>query len=221
MYLQLRMGESQPCPDSVPLCDAVAPGTLRKGPNRLTALKVWENAAALNGEQGLVFAIGESAGACLALQVANNLIARGRGSLVRGIAALCPLTSHPASVPQKYKEVYKAYEENATNVPLINKEVMYTFMAAAKLDMDNPNHFVILSKNVGAFPPTFIATAEKDPLRDDGLLLEMVLQENGVRVKRQHYNGFGHVFWNFPMLKKRGVFLADATEGIKFILSDS
>ena len=36
-----------------------------------------------------------------------------------------------------------------------------------------------------------------------------------MKVKRKHYEGFGYVFWIFPMLKKRDVFLLDATEGIE------
>lgn len=139
---------------------------------------------------------------------------------MRGIAALCPITSHPASIPKKYKDIYKSYEENATDAPLLNESVLNTLMEAAKLDSNNPGHFVTLSKHLSNFPPTFIITTEKDPLRDDGLLLETILLENGVKVKRQHYEGFGHAFWIFPMLKKRGVFLSDAVEGIKFILSN-
>lgn len=103
-------------------------------------------------------------------------------------------------------------------MPLVNKTVMETFIAAANLNPNNPSHFVTLSKNLREFPPTFIITAEKDPLRDDGVLLETILLEEGVKVKRQHYDGFGHVFWIFPMLEKRNVLLRDATEGIKFVL---
>ncbi|KAL5345275.1 hypothetical protein ACLOAV_009645 [Pseudogymnoascus australis] len=178
----------------------------------------WENAATLGGDQDLVFAIGESAGACLALQVTNTLIDAGRKSKVQGVVVLCPITAHPTTIPERYRNIYSSYGDNAKNVPLVNKTVMETFIAAANLNPNNPSHFVTLSKNLREFPPTFIITAEKDPLRDDGVLLETILLEEGVKVKRQHYDGFGHVFWIFPMLEKRNVLLRDATEGIKFVL---
>jgi versiconal hemiacetal acetate esterase len=172
----------------------------------------------MGGDSDLIFPIGESAGACLALQVTNTFIGKGQKSKVRGVVVLCPITAHPANIPERHKDIYNSYEDNATDVPLISKSVMETFIGAANLDSNSPKHFVTLSQNLKEFPPTFIITAEKDPLRDDGVLLERMLHEEGVKVKRKHYDGFGHVFWIFPMLKKRDVLLLDATEGIKFVL---
>jgi versiconal hemiacetal acetate esterase len=138
-------------------------------------------------------------------------------SRVRGVAALCPIAAHPANISKRHQDVYKSYEENAENVPLINKSVMETFLEAAKMDHTNPGHFVTLSNNLREFPP-FTVTAQKDPFRDDGVVLHKILHEEGAVVNRQHYDGFGHVFWNFPMPKKRDVFLSNTTRGMQFIL---
>lgn len=102
---------------------------------------------------------------------------------------------------------------------MIDRKVMETFFASAKMNPTDPSHFITVSEELAQFPPTFIITTEKDPLRDDGVVLHEMLRDNGVAVKRQHYDGYGHVFWNFPMLKKRDVFLRDACAGIKFVLS--
>lgn len=126
---------------------------------------------------------------------------------------------HPASVPEEYRAIYTAWDDNGDGVPMISREVLETFIESAKMDVNDPTHFITGSDGLEMFPPTFIVTAEKDPLRDDGVVLQRILQDSGVNVKRKHYEGFGHVFWTFPMLKKREVFLADACEGIKFILS--
>lgn len=182
-------------------------------------LKTWENAVALGGNQDTVFAIGESAGACLAMQVTRAFIEKGQKSLVRGVVALCPLAAHPASVPKKYREIYTAYDENGEGVPMVDRKVMETFFESAKMDPMDPSHFITVSDDIGGFPPTFIVTAEKDPLRDDGVVMHEMLRDNGVMVERQHYLGVGHVFWSFPMLKKRDIFLKDTCEGIKFVLS--
>lgn len=102
---------------------------------------------------------------------------------------------------------------------MIDKKVMDTFFASAQMDPMDPSHFITVSDEIAEFPPTFIVTTAKDPLRDDGVVLHEMLRDNGVVVKRQHYDGFGHVFWSFPMLKKREVFLRDTCEGIKFVLT--
>lgn len=52
-----------------------------------------------------------------------------------------------------------------------------------------------LSECLNEFPRTWIATCEKHPLRDDGVVLEKMLIARDVAVQRKHYNGFGHYFW--------------------------
>lgn len=143
---------------------------------------------------------------------------RYQKSRVRGVAALCPIAAHPANISKRHQDVYKSYEENAENVPLINKSVMETFLEAAKMDRTNPGHFVTLSNNLREFPP-FTVTARKDPFRDDGAVLHMILHEESVVVNIQHCDGFVHVFWNFPVPRKQDVFLSDTTRGMQFILS--
>lgn len=72
--------------------------------------------------------MGGSAGGALALQTANQVVkdASLKPSL-KGVVALVPCVAHPDSIPDKYKSKYKAYEENATGVPIIDKKSMDTF----------------------------------------------------------------------------------------------
>ena len=58
----------------------------------------------------------------LALQVTNTLIIKGLKTRVREVVALCPMTAHPINIPEGYKDIYSSYEENAADVPLINKK---------------------------------------------------------------------------------------------------
>lgn len=44
---------------------------------------------------------------------------------------------------------------------------------------DDPGVFVLLSRHLGLFPPTYIAVCEADPLRDDGIIMGRSLQEAG------------------------------------------
>jgi versiconal hemiacetal acetate esterase len=180
--------------------------------------QAWKSAASLGADPNHVFAIGESAGGCLALAVTNALIAKGDRKKVQGVVALCPVTTHPHSVPATHKDIYNSRIENGSGVPVISSAVLDTFTRTAHCEAADSTCFITLSKNLKEFPPTHIVTAGKDPLRDDGRILEAMLKNNGVAVQRSHFDGFPHVFWIFPMCTKRDEAMADAVEGISFVL---
>lgn len=140
--------------------------------------------------------------------------------MVCGVVALSPISAHPESIPKEYQSTYTSRMENAKDVPMINKQVLDVFFDAAQLNPFDSKSFVTLSKCLNQFPRTWIVTCEKDPLRDDGIVLEKMLIAQEVVVQRKHYNGFGHCFWIFPQLAKREEFLADVVKGIEFILGD-
>ncbi|RAL61682.1 hypothetical protein DID88_002750 [Monilinia fructigena] len=178
----------------------------------------WQHVSEIGADNAHVFTIGTSAGAGLALTVANDLIAAGKRDLVQGIVALVPITAHPLSVPAAYKEHYKSYDENASGVPIIDRATMDTFLAAVDTDFNDPRTFVTLSPHLDKFPPTYISTCGKDVLRDDGKVLELMLEEKGVKTKRNLYDELPHWFWAFPGLKYTEEFLANTCEGVKFVL---
>ncbi|PQE19429.1 hypothetical protein CJF30_00009888 [Rutstroemia sp. NJR-2017a BBW] len=180
----------------------------------------WNGAEELGGKQHCVFPIGASAGGCLALAVTNSLILSGLRSRIRGVVALCPISAHPESIPKDYQGMYTSHLENAKDVPIINKQALEVFFNAAQLNPLDAKSFVTLSKCLKEFPKTWIVTCEKDPLRDDGVVLEKMLSAQDVVVRRKHYNGFGHCFWIFPQLAKREEFLGDVVHGIEFVLEN-
>ena len=92
----------------------------------------------LNADQSSVFTIGSSAGGGLALTVADAVIAKGNASHIRGIVAIVPVTAHPSSIPDAYKQHYTAYEENKSEVPIIDAGSMDTFFEAAGVDFKDP-----------------------------------------------------------------------------------
>jgi versiconal hemiacetal acetate esterase len=59
------------------------------------------------------FLMGGSAGGNLALGVALRLIDEGHAGSLKGILAMVPVTCHPDLVPKEFRDMYKAYEENA------------------------------------------------------------------------------------------------------------
>ncbi|CAD6443420.1 bc2ae3c4-836e-432f-8561-3b4cda60f40a [Sclerotinia trifoliorum] len=172
----------------------------------------------LNANPAQIFTIGGSAGGCLALTVANDLIAAGKKDHIQGIVAMVPVTAHPSSITAAYSKHYKSYEENAVGVPILDRKTMYTFFEAVDVDPHDERLFVTLSKHLDKFPPTYIATCGKDPLRDDGKVLEIILKEKGVQTKSDHYDGVPHYFWVFPGIKGGVEFLDNVCDGVKFVL---
>jgi len=71
------------------------------------------NARSLGATTDDVIIIGASAGANLAIASSLQLIDRGRGSILRGLVAVVPVTVHPKFVPLEYSSLYRSFEEEA------------------------------------------------------------------------------------------------------------
>ena len=78
------------------------------------------------------FAIGASVGGGLAISLALKLIEHNLRERIAGVVALAPSVVHPDFVPEKFKPMFKAYEENAEG-PLIDREAMYVFYGECAL----------------------------------------------------------------------------------------
>lgn len=171
---------------------------------RLTKLagQAYENALSLGADAERFYTFGGSAGGTLALQVANHLAKNPTTRhQVKGVAALVPVTLHYDYVPVEYRPMFTSYEENATNVPVIDKQSIATFFQHAAVDAKDPETFVALDiSNHENYPPTHIVTCEMDPLRDDGVVMECALKKAGVPTKRDHWAGLPHYFWMFPRI---------------------
>jgi versiconal hemiacetal acetate esterase len=96
--------------------------------------------------------------------------------------------------------------------------LLYSF-EKADADFNDEGGFITLSKNLHEFPPTHISTCGKDPLRDDGKILEAMLQREGVKTKSDFYPGVPHYFWLFPGIKGGEEFLANVVKGVQWGLS--
>lgn len=184
------------------------------------AVQVYANAETLGGIKSRIFTAGTSAGGGLALLVTDALIQEGKNSHVKGVITAVPITAHPSSIPEEYKSQYTSYEENGSGVPVADASTLKTFFEAAGCKYDDPRTFVTLSQNLSQFPPTYISTCEKDPLRDDGRVLEAMLKKEGVKTKSDNYIGQPHCFWLFPNVNGEE-FLANVGKGAQWVLSNS
>ncbi len=70
--------------------------------------------------------------------------------------------------------------------------------ARTEADYDDPDLAPLLSELLHILPPTFVATAEHDPLRDEGEELVRLIAEAGVETVGIRCLGQVHGFWRHP-----------------------
>jgi len=70
--------------------------------------------------------------------------------------------------------------------------------ARTEADYDDPDLAPLLSDRLHTLPPTFVATAEHDPLRDEGEELARLIAETGVEAVGIRCLGQTHGFWRHP-----------------------
>ncbi|OAG37136.1 hypothetical protein AYO21_08671 [Fonsecaea monophora] len=179
------------------------------------------NSTKLGATTQEVIVIGGSAGANLAIASALKIIDQGQKSILKGVAALVPVTVHPDAVPLKFRNRYRSYDEEA-DCPIDTADAMRGrggFWDAYTNEISSHTS-VLLHPRLHEMPPTYIAVAEKDVLRDDGLLLKHVLEEYGVPVKCDSYRGLPHYFWSFPgpsLANKAREFQENLLKGLEFV----
>lgn len=132
---------------------------------------------------------GDSAGANLAAVAANRLCGEGEGEALRALMLLYPATDHPNAD-------HPSYTENASGYGL-DASLMRWFWEqyAAHVSPDDPNVSPLRAPALPTLPPTLVATAEYDPLRDEGIAYAGKLRAAGTAVTHLHSPDMGH---NFP-----------------------
>jgi versiconal hemiacetal acetate esterase len=94
-----------------------------------------QNATSFGGDLNKFYSIGGSAGGALALQLANRIVKDpSKRDGIKGVAAIVPCTLHYDYVPEEYKSMFKAFQENEKDVPIIDKESMRSFYDFAGVD---------------------------------------------------------------------------------------
>lgn len=132
---------------------------------------------------GPVFAHGDSAGGNLALVAAL----RNPGRL-RAVVLIYPFLDPTAS--------FESYRLGAAS-GFDPREARWYWdqYAGTPEDLRDPDLAPLLSERLHTLPPTLIATAEHDPLRDEGEHLAHLLARSGVAVTGTRYLGQIHGFW--------------------------
>ena len=170
--------------------------------------------AAEAGKLGLdtsrIAVCGDSAGANLALAAA--LLARGRGPSLRHVALIYP-TLDPLCASRSQDEFARGH--------MLTRDALRWFWNCYLGDaLAAPGPLAaLLTADLKGLPPAFVATAECDPLRDEGEALADRLAAAGSPVARRRYTGMIHGFAGMPQFTPlAGQVIRDAAAQIKAAL---
>jgi acetyl esterase len=148
-----------------------------------------EYAAELGADPRAVAIGGDSAGGNLAA-VVSQLTASGEGPVPAFTLSFYPVMDLSAKRPS-----YRLFGEDflLTESQMDWYRMHYLPDEAAALD---PRASPLLAKHFAGLPPTYIATAGFDPLRDEGEEYALRLREAGVPVALKRHSGLIHGFIN-------------------------
>jgi acetyl esterase len=137
-------------------------------------------------DPGEVVLGGDSAGGQLAIVAARHARTDGHPPL----RAL--LLAYPALDPTLTSESYRSFADG----PMLTRADMQRCWS---LYLDgrgagDPDAAPLLASDHDGLPPTWVAVAELDPVRDDGLRLADALSAAGVPVQRRTFDGLVHGF---------------------------
>ncbi|HVS64750.1 MAG TPA: alpha/beta hydrolase [Thermoanaerobaculia bacterium] len=180
---------------------------------------VADHAAELGGDPQHLAVGGDSAGGNLAAVVA--LIARDAGAPELALQLLI----YPAT---DMRMEHASIEENAEGW-VLTKEHMLWFRAHYLSSQNDPAHFRVLTDfrlspllahSHAGLAPAWIATAELDPLRDEGMAYAEALRASEVPVEATCWEGMIHVFFQLhPLLDDGRRAVADGCAALERALA--
>jgi acetyl esterase/lipase len=98
---------------------------------------------------------------------------------------------------------------------------MLTMAAKEHYNPDPHSHLrsPLLFPSHAGLPPAYVQICGADPLRDEGLIYEQVLREEGVKTRLDVFPGLPHGFWSwFPKADFSKDFQGKTLEGLKWLL---
>jgi len=135
------------------------------------------------GPPGAYAAHGDSAGANLALVAALR-----NPGFFRAVALVYPFLDPRNAFPSWQQGADSGFDPDQARW-------YWEQYARSEADYDDPDLAPLLSDRLHTLPPTFVATAEADPLRDEGEELARRVAEAGVETVGVRCLGQTHGFW--------------------------
>ncbi|KAI0396395.1 alpha/beta-hydrolase [Xylariaceae sp. FL0594] len=188
------------------------------------------NAETLNYNPGKVLVGGISAGGCLTATVLQAEVQRARETKtpvrVKGqILHIPTLVRGEGCYPWDwFADRSKASMVQCAEADCLNKARMdlYWSLLGTDVAVDHPtwNPGLVAEEDLAGTPPTFMAIAGWDPLRDEGLGYALKLKRAGVRTKVHIFPGLPHLFLGFPQLPSQQRWSEVTLESMRWALAD-
>ncbi len=145
---------------------------------------ILDNASLLRIDADRIAIAGDSAGGALAATLTRKF----REQLIAQLL-IYPVTDNALKTPS-----WMAFRDG----PLLDMEggiQAWSWYLPTGADHSNPDAIPLLAYDLDALPPTFIAVAEYDPLKDEAIQYAEKLKAHGVTVQRNVYKGMIHGFF--------------------------
>lgn len=151
-----------------------------------------ENAAKYKINSSKIVLAGDSAGGNIAACAAHHF--KNSAIKIAGLILIYPWVDGKLKTKsiEQYKKGY-----------LLTEETIHWFQEVYvpnEKDRLSPEISPIYQTDFTNLPPTFIITAEYDPLKDDGIAYVNKLKENNNKVWYKDYKGLPHAFINFSRI---------------------
>ncbi|KAL4244525.1 AB hydrolase superfamily protein [Abortiporus biennis] len=187
---------------------------------------VISNASELNAspKKGLILG-GSSAGgnmtAAIALRARDDpFFNKAEGKCITGQFLQFPSTIHPDVIPAEYKSELLSLKQHEYG-PVITLKEIYAYLNFYKPDPLSPLFSPLLAPSHKGLAPAYLQICGQDPLRDEGLLYEKVLNKDGVMTKHELYPGYPHGGnLVLPEVRMTKIFEDDFIEGVSWLLQN-
>ncbi|KAF2163034.1 hypothetical protein M409DRAFT_68676 [Zasmidium cellare ATCC 36951] len=165
---------------------------------------------------------GASSGANLAAVVAQLAQTHNLSPPLTGQFLSLPLIfPSEESVPESYREMYTSISLNDKD-PIQSLPSLHAILRRYAPNPRSPLFSPVnsLSFDPAKLPKTYIQVCGLDPLRDDGIIYEKLLrEEGGVATRLDVYEKFPHGWWLFmPGLRSSGEAVGDMVRGVGWLL---
>jgi acetyl esterase/lipase len=163
---------------------------------------------------------GQSAGANLSMTVVRRSIIEKLKPAITGVWLCVPLVMpNPRSVPCKYRHLFLAREQNQF-APFLKTADLASIEELYKPDETSPDWSIMEDPQFARWPRTYLQVAGLDPLRDDGLILEKCLVDEGVATKLDLYPGIPHILSALGTTSKQAAKAnSDVVKGFMWLVS--
>jgi acetyl esterase len=172
------------------------------------------NATQFGGDPSRLAVGGDSAGANMTIAIA--LRARDEPA---GPKIVCQLLAYPAT---EYAVSRPSWIDNGNGPTLTSDDIIWMWEQYLRdeSDLRDPLAVPSVAGSLSGLPPTFILTAEYDPLRDDGEHFGRLLAAAGVPTKVKCYLGAFHGFYTMVgILQRTSEAVADSSQYLRSLLN--